>query len=148
MNQEQSKHFKYLLQQHREEQKGILEDMLQGAPEGYRALEDSELSRYDNHPAEVATELFDAEHLAALRKSHEFTVIEIEKALARIEEDRYGSCERCGKSINPKRLEILPYTRFCIRCAESEGYENALNKISKSGHRPVEEDVLEKEMPR
>jgi hypothetical protein len=30
-------------------------------------------------------------------------------------------CERCGKPIPPRRLEVLPYTRLCIECSEAIG---------------------------
>lgn len=146
MNREQLRHFKYLLQQHREEQADIVGDMLEGAPEGYRDTEDSELSRYDNHPADVATELFDAEHRAALRSSHEFVMHEIDDALEKIKKGTYGVCELCGKSIDPQRLEVIPDARNCIRCEISEEHENTLDQIAKHSHRPVEEDVLEKTM--
>ena len=43
---------------------------------------------------------------------------EIQAALARIEDGTYGDCTRCGEPINPKRLQTLPTTRFCIRCQE------------------------------
>lgn len=146
MNKDQYKHYKYLLQQLREDHTEVVDDMLQGAPGGYRVSEDSELSRYDNHPADAATELFDAEHLSALRSSHEFTIREIDDALNKIKTNTYGICELCGEMIDPERLEIRPYARNCIKCEASREHEINLDKISKSKHRPVEEDVLEKEM--
>ena len=30
-------------------------------------------------------------------------------------------CERCGKLIPARRLEVLPYTRLCIACSEAIG---------------------------
>ncbi|MBP7175879.1 MAG: TraR/DksA C4-type zinc finger protein [Thermoclostridium sp.] len=146
MNNEQLKHFKHLLIQHREEHSDILADMLEGAPEGYRDTEDSELSRYDNHPADAATDLFDAEHRAALRSNHEFVMREIDDALEKIKKETYGVCELCGKPIDPQRLEVIPDARNCIQCEISEEHENTLDQISKHSHRPVEEDVLEKVM--
>ena len=146
MNSEQLRHFKHLLQQHREEQAGIVGDMLDGAPGGYRDTEDSELSRYDNHPADAATELFDAEHRAALRSSHEFVMREIDDALEKIKKGTYGACELCGKPIDPQRLEVVPDARNCIQCEISEEHENTLDQIAEHSHRPVEEDVLEKTM--
>ena len=146
MDREKLRHFKHLLQQHREEHADILGDMLDGAPEGYRDTEDSELSRYDNHPADVATELFDAEHRAALRSHHEFAMREIDDALEKIGNGTYGICELCGKPIDPRRLEVIPDARNCIQCEISEEHENTLDRIAKHSHRPVEEDVLEKVM--
>ena len=42
----------------------------------------------------------------------------VENALARIREGSFGECISCGKEINPKRLEAVPWTRHCIDCQE------------------------------
>jgi DnaK suppressor protein len=42
----------------------------------------------------------------------------VENALARIREGSFGECISCGKEINPKRLEAVPWTRHCIECQE------------------------------
>jgi DnaK suppressor protein len=42
----------------------------------------------------------------------------VDGALARIREGSFGECVSCGKEINPKRLEAVPWTRHCIECQE------------------------------
>jgi len=42
----------------------------------------------------------------------------VEGALARIREGSFGECISCGKQINAKRLEAVPWTRHCIECQE------------------------------
>jgi DnaK suppressor protein len=42
----------------------------------------------------------------------------VESALARIREGSFGECVSCGKEINAKRLEAVPWTRHCIECQE------------------------------
>jgi DnaK suppressor protein len=42
----------------------------------------------------------------------------VERALARIREGSFGECIHCGKEINAKRLEAVPWTRHCIDCQE------------------------------
>jgi DnaK suppressor protein len=42
----------------------------------------------------------------------------VESALARIHEGSFGECISCGREINPKRLEAVPWTRHCIECQE------------------------------
>jgi len=42
---------------------------------------------------------------------------EIDLALTKMAAEAYGHCERCRKPIALKRLEALPATRFCRRCA-------------------------------
>jgi RNA polymerase-binding transcription factor DksA len=146
MNENQTKHYKHLLNQQKEDHQGILDDMNSGEPAGYHATADSELSRYDNHPADIATDLYDAEHFDALKNGHEIAMKEIDYALNKIKSNSYGICETCGESIADERLEAVPQTRNCINCETNAEYENKLDKMSKSTHRPVEEDVLEKVM--
>ena len=42
----------------------------------------------------------------------------VENALSRIREGTFGECISCGKDINAKRLDAVPWTRHCIECQE------------------------------
>ena len=42
----------------------------------------------------------------------------VEGALSRIREGVFGQCISCGEEINAKRLEAVPWTRYCIHCQE------------------------------
>ena len=42
----------------------------------------------------------------------------VEDALDRLELGEYGRCVGCGRGIPPKRLEAIPWARFCISCQE------------------------------
>lgn len=42
---------------------------------------------------------------------------EIDAAIARIEDGTYGACQQCGGAIPGERLEVLPMTALCVRCA-------------------------------
>jgi len=42
----------------------------------------------------------------------------VEGALDRIRAGTFGQCISCGEEINTKRLEAVPWTRFCIACQE------------------------------
>ena len=44
-------------------------------------------------------------------------IADVDAALMRLADHRYGRCLRCGRSIAIARLQILPATRFCLRCA-------------------------------
>lgn len=51
----------------------------------------------------------------------EQTLNQIDKlrhALERVNEGVYGTCENCGKTINPERLTILPTATLCTDCAQ------------------------------
>ncbi len=42
----------------------------------------------------------------------------VEEALTRIREGTFGECINCGNEVNAKRLEAVPWTRYCIACQE------------------------------
>src|SRR5216683_6907532 len=42
----------------------------------------------------------------------------VEMALQRIREGVFGECVSCGNEINARRLEAVPWTRYCIACQE------------------------------
>jgi DnaK suppressor protein len=44
----------------------------------------------------------------------------IQKALAKIEDGSFGTCEECGEEISVKRLEARPETTLCIKCKEDQ----------------------------
>lgn len=46
------------------------------------------------------------------------SLVYVENALSRIENGTYGECEVCGKQIEEKRLEALPYATLCMKHAE------------------------------
>jgi DnaK suppressor protein len=37
-------------------------------------------------------------------------------ALRKLDEGGFGECERCAEEISEKRLEALPFARYCIEC--------------------------------
>ena len=41
---------------------------------------------------------------------------DVVSALQRIDDGNFGTCERCGEPIAEKRLEALPFARYCIGC--------------------------------
>jgi DnaK suppressor protein len=43
----------------------------------------------------------------------------VKGALARMADGSYGVCLHCDEEIKPKRLDAVPWTRFCIRCQEA-----------------------------
>src|SRR5262245_5128525 len=75
------------------------------------------LSDVPVHPADLGTDNFEEELAIALLENEANLLTEINDALARIEQGTFGRCENCGQEISRERLEALPYTRYCIRCA-------------------------------
>src|SRR5215471_6028437 len=42
----------------------------------------------------------------------------VDEALERIDEDSFGECASCHQELQQKRLEAVPWTRYCISCQE------------------------------
>lgn len=96
----------------------------------------SELSMYDNHPADVATELYLRGIAVGDKVRDEAHLEDIREALDRMDAGTYGICASCHEEIPIERLNALPTARFCITC---QTYEEQQKKHL---HRPVEEEVL------
>jgi len=79
------------------------------------AAADSNLD--DEHDPEGSTIAFEREQLAALRAQARQRLAEVDAALGRLAENRYGYCENCGQPVGAERLTARPATRFCVRCA-------------------------------
>jgi DnaK suppressor protein len=64
--------------------------------------------------AQVSAEQGEQQALAAQLRDQ---LDDVEKALTRLDEGTYGTCEVCGRPIGDARLEVMPATRFCIEHA-------------------------------
>lgn len=122
------------------QEKNQIEDRIQNS--GSYGLDDamsdelSELSLYDNHPADVASELFEREKDLGMKMADKVRLKQIEGAMDAIEQGTYGICVHCGKSISDERLVANPTTRMCISCKRLD------EKIHPNRNRPIEEDFL------
>jgi RNA polymerase-binding transcription factor DksA len=74
----------------------------------------SELSDADQHQADTGTETFDRERDFSILEQVEAELADVERALQRLDEGSYGTCEACGEAIEEERLEALPAARFCL----------------------------------
>jgi len=68
--------------------------------------------------ADRAASSYNKEFLFSQSNNDRQLLFMVESALARIREGSFGDCVSCGKEINPKRLEAVPWTRHCIDCQE------------------------------
>ena len=41
---------------------------------------------------------------------------DIDVALEQIDKGEYGICMECGEEISPRRMEVRPFSRYCIEC--------------------------------
>lgn len=75
-----------------------------------------DISGYSFHMADVATDTYDREFSLGLASNDRQLLYDIDDAIKKIEEGKFGSCEECGKPITKSRLKAIPYTKLCLGC--------------------------------
>src|SRR5688572_27794240 len=81
--------------------------------------EGAEATSMPIHMAELGSENFEQEFTLSLMEAEEGTLDLIEEAIERVERGSYGKCVECGGNIPKLRLNAIPYTPVCIKCAEA-----------------------------
>lgn len=90
--------------------------------EGEMAGDSGELSTLDQHPADSATDLSDADREEAILEVVNGQREQVRAALHRIEEGSFGTCVDCGTTLPDERLEARPEAARCVSCqAKLEG---------------------------
>jgi DnaK suppressor protein len=102
---------KMLMEKQRELEKRIAEQIGEKVSEDIKAKLGSTLDEGDLSSAE---ELRDVNF--GILTMYSETLREIREAVDRLEKDIYGYCEECGQEIDRRRLEVMPFTRYCIDC--------------------------------
>jgi len=74
---------------------------------------------------DVAAYSYSKEVLMGLGENERTKLRLVEEALAKIDEGAYGVCERCEEAIPVKRLDLLPFTRYCVQCQSDLERESA-----------------------
>lgn len=73
-----------------------------------------------NKPDENAAEVAMFQDSLTLERELEAALKQIQKALRKIKEGKYGFCEECGKPIGAKRLEVFPTAELCLNCKQEK----------------------------
>jgi len=69
-------------------------------------------------PVDLAVRNYSKNVMLAVSEHESKQLALIDAALERIEDGEYGFCQNCEKKINPKRLNAVPWARFCIDCQQ------------------------------
>lgn len=88
--------------------------------ERYEAHQHREDGKLEADFSEQAVQRQNDEVVDSLESEVRVELRHVIHALDRLEEGEGDVCERCGDSINPERLKILPWASLCVRCAENE----------------------------
>lgn len=90
-------------------------------------MADAALKKDENHAvrmpsdmADVGTDAYEQELTLDLLGNEKEVLEQIEAALERIKDGTYGRCEECGHGIPKARLDAIPYTALCVKCASQQ----------------------------
>jgi DnaK suppressor protein len=97
-----------------EEKKGSLAAELAKA----RDAEEETTEEATQDIADKAVSSYTREFLYSLSDSDRTTLLQIDGALARIDEGTYGLCGNCSAPMAEKRLVAVPWTPYCVDCQE------------------------------
>ena len=102
-----------------DDERGRLEQIRSGFDEEHlhdESEEEStgELSHVDQHQADVASDAFEREKDFSILEQVESELADVERALRRLDDGTYGTCEACGSAIGDERLAAHPAARFCL----------------------------------
>lgn len=70
--------------------------------------------------ADVGATSFERDHELTVVNSERDKLLQIERALGRIEDGSYGVCESCGQPIGKMRLMAFPRATLCMTCKQRE----------------------------
>jgi len=98
--------------------KAVLEAKQAEISNGLRKREDIAIEKTPDALDEV--QLAGERELAIRNLDRESTLLRnVKLALARVADGSYGVCLHCEEDIKPKRLDAVPWTKFCITCQEA-----------------------------
>lgn len=109
LSEERLQDFKIALEEERRE---LLEDLV-NSNENISSIDSINKS---GDLVDQAYNFYEKEMLIGLSTSEKETLQKINNALRKIDAKEYGTCEECGKPIEEKRLEAIPYAMRCIEC--------------------------------
>jgi DnaK suppressor protein len=69
-------------------------------------------------PADMAANAYTKELLISMSANDRRLLALIDEALNRIEAGGFGDCVNCSEPVQEKRLEAVPWARFCLKCQD------------------------------
>ncbi len=97
--------------------RALLEEKLQELNDRATEIDDDLSEAPDADWDENAIDTEQDEVLERVGQAANEEIAQIKRALAQIDAGSYGTCSECGTAINAERLEALPFSVRCVRCA-------------------------------
>ena len=100
--------------------RGDVTQLADAALKKSRSEANGDLSSMPIHMADIGSDNFEQEFTLSLMENDGAALQKIESSLERIDEGTYGKCEECGAKIPKSRLNAIPYTTLCVKCASRQ----------------------------
>ena len=102
--------------------KQLLETRIAELERGLRTTEREARTSGAKHadPADQAASEYERQTLAHQAASARQTLKALKEALNFLQAGRFGECAECGGDIELKRLEAIPWARYCLKCQEAQ----------------------------
>lgn len=117
MKKVEMKAFREKLVQLRARLRGDVTALANAALRKTRSEASGDLSSMPIHMADIGSDNFEQEFTLSLMENDDETLGLIESAIERIEDGVFGTCVECDGVISKARLNAIPYTPYCIKCA-------------------------------
>ena len=87
-----------------------------------------EISKMRLHNADMGSKNAQQEIDIQIMEHDQDEIEQIDRALSRLDKNKYGTCEKCGCAISMKRLLAFPEAEFCITCKKELEAKVSLTK--------------------
>jgi DnaK suppressor protein len=112
MDKKRLDYYKKKLQVRRDE---LARGILRTEQEGREADEDPTVDLADK-----AANSYTKEFLFGQTHNDRTQLALVDDALSRVKDGTFGECKSCQEELQQKRLEAVPWTRYCISCQEKK----------------------------
>jgi len=102
----------------KQESRRILQEKLEGLEKRLSSVKRDITKTLSSDFAEQATERENDDVLEEIARETQLSIHSVKAAIQRVDDGSYGVCAQCGDDISAGRLEAIPETTFCVKCAD------------------------------
>jgi DnaK suppressor protein len=100
------------------EKKRIKDELAQLKINGFHPMDERREGSPFGKREEEAAESMELEKRLALENRLNSLLAEVDRALQKMDEGTYGTCDNCQQIIDPARMEALPQAILCLNCRQ------------------------------
>ena len=95
----------------------------------------------DEDLVDAAADIYERSKALSFIYSLQEKLGQLNHAIEKIENGSYGICEMCGQPIPAERLEIVPETTLCVKCAQEQEMRAGIRRnVPPPRPRPIRRD--------